>query len=99
MSRLEKYKQLRSLRQRYFISVLLFLFLLVTGICIADSSINGLMSGGSGLNLFSVKKYENSLELVFMNKKLYLNTQYIQHDLQNLRREADRLLGQGETGS
>lgn len=93
MSRLEKYKQLRSLRQRYFISVLLFLFLLVTGICIADSSINGLMVGSSGLNIFSVKNYEGSLQIVFMNQKVYLNTQYIQRDLQNLRKEADRLLG------
>ena len=93
MSRVEKYKQMRGLKQRYLISILLFMFLLVTGICIADSSINGLMAGGRGLNIFSVKNYGNSLEVVFMNKKVYLNTQYIQRDLENIRKEADKILG------
>lgn len=92
MNRLEKYKQMRGLRQRYLISILLFMFLLVAGICIADTSINGLMSGGSGLNIFSVNNYGNSLEVVFMNKKIYLNVQYIQRDLGNLKEEADKLL-------
>ncbi len=91
MSRLEKYRQLRGLKQRYFISVLVFLFLLVTGICIADSSINGLMAGGSGLNIFSVKNDGDSVQVVFMNQKVYLNTQYIRHDMQRLEDGLDRL--------
>lgn len=92
MNRLEKYKQLRNLRQRYLISVLLFLFLLVTGICITDSSINGLMAGGRSPGIFSINNYGSSLEVVFMNKKIYINMQYIRRDLENLRKEADRIL-------
>lgn len=91
MGRLEKYRQMRNLRQKYMISVLLFLFFLAAGICIADSSINGLMSGGTGVNIFSVTKYENSIRIIFMNQTLYLNTQYVKRDMENLRDGLDKL--------
>lgn len=98
MSRLEKYRQMRNLRQKYTVSILLFLFFLAAGICIADSSINGLMSGGTGAGIFSVTQYENSIRIVFMNQELYLNTQYVRRDMKNLQNGLDRLVSAARGG-
>jgi len=93
MGRVEKYRQLRNLRQRFILSAALFIILVTAGICAADYSINGLMMGGSGLNLMFVNDKGNYIEIVFMNQKLYINTQYISRDIGRLKQEAAKLFG------
>lgn len=91
MGRLEKYKQLRGLKQRFLIAAAVFLFILISGIYIADSSINSLMLGSSSPSVFSVKESGSSVEVLFMNQKVYLNTQYLRRDMKHLQEMLDKL--------
>lgn len=93
MGRVEKFKELRNLRNKYLFSVFLFLLLLTAGICTADYSINGLMGGQRGLDIIVFKNNNSYLEIKFMNQKIYLNTQYVSRDLDRLRQEVKKLLG------
>lgn len=92
MNRLEKYRRIRTLRQRYMFSALLSLSLLSAGICTADYSINGLMAGKNGLNIVSVKNSGPLTEFAFMDQKLYINTQYIGRDFEKLKQGLGKLL-------
>lgn len=93
MNRLEKYKQIRNLKQKYLLSIFLFVMLLVSGMCIADYSTNKLMGEGNGINLFTMKNNNSYMEIIFLNQRLYINTQYINRDIGRLKNEASKLLG------
>jgi len=95
MGRVEKFKQLRNLRQKYIISVLIFITLLTVGICTADYSINNLIGMEQGLRIFNVSNTENKVEIVLMNQKIELNLGYINSDLEKLRQFFSNLFGEG----
>lgn len=86
MSRLEKYRLKRSLRRKYFAAALLFFFLLSAGLISVDYSTNYLINGMQGIAAVAFNNKETGLEVVFMNRKLYINTQYINHDLKKLKK-------------
>jgi hypothetical protein len=91
MGRLDKYKQIRNIKQKYLFSAFLFLLLLVTGICIVDNSTNSLMGEGSSISIFAVKNHSSYMEIIFMNQKLYVNTQYINRDMNRLKEKVSEL--------
>lgn len=93
MSRVEKFKQKRNLRQKYVSAAFLFFFLLTAGILSVDYSTNYLVSGRHGIALIALNSKSASLEIVFMNQRLYVNTQYINRDLNKLKDEFQKLFG------
>jgi hypothetical protein len=93
MSRVEKYKQQRNLRHKYMLSILLFFSLLTAGICTADYSINSLLGDESRVNVIELKNNGTYLEFAVMNQKLYINTKYINRDLDKLKQGVSKLFG------
>lgn len=91
MSRVEKFKQRRNLRQKYLSAAVLFFFLMTAGLLSVDYSTNYLMSGRQGIALAALNNKTTSLEITFMNQKLYVNTQYINRDLNRFRVELQKL--------
>ncbi len=85
MGRVEKYKQLRNLRQRYVISVVIFVVLLTAGIGTADYSVNSLIGTGRGIRILNVSSNNNKLEIDFMNQKFQFDLEYVNNDLEKLR--------------
>lgn len=93
MGRLHKFREIRVLRQKYFFSIFIFLTILSMGLCIADYSVNSLIGVQKGLKFFSMRNYESYLEVIFMNQKLDIDTEYINRDLKRLRAQAERIIG------
>ena len=91
MSRVEKFKQKRNLKHKYITAALLFFFLLTAGILSVDYSTNYLVAGRQGIALAALNNKTTSLEIVFMNQKLYINTQYINRDLSRLKSKLQQL--------
>jgi hypothetical protein len=89
----EKFKQKRNLRQKYVAAALLFFFLLTAGIISVDYSTNYLLTGNQCMAFAAVNSKASSLEIVFMNRKIYINTQYIKRDMKKLKNDLQRVLG------
>ncbi|MGE5612828.1 MAG: hypothetical protein ACM3XR_00315 [Bacillota bacterium] len=92
MSRVEKYRQKRMARKRYFTALLLLAVLLAAGILMVDCSTNYLVSGREGVALASVDNREDCIVITVMNHKFLINTKYISRDLQNLKKKIDSLI-------
>ena len=95
MGRVEKFKQMRALRHKYFISVIIFVTLLTAGICVADYSVNSLLGVDGGLKVFSVNNSDNKLEIIFMNQQLHFNMEYLNKDMGKLRQFLADIFGKG----
>lgn len=94
MSRLEKYKEIRQIRRKYFISVSLVLLLLISGLTLADNSLNYLMTGERRPGVFSINQKDDLyLEVRCFGYKFDINTFYIKRDYQNLKNSIEKLLG------
>lgn len=85
MGRFERYRQKRRLKQKYFFSVILFLFLLVSGLFIADYTTNKLISDVGELKIVHIKNLGHCIEINFMNNKFYINTSYINRDINKIK--------------
>lgn len=72
MNRVEKYRSIKLYKRKCRRMILLFLFLTITGILIADYSINGLMTDENRVKIISVNTSDSQLELCFMNIRLYI---------------------------
>jgi len=84
MNRLERYKNERLTRRKYFFSLLFIFTLLVSGLCIADASIKSVIGEETGPVLFSVTNHQDYIKFEIMNREFYLNTEYISRDLKKL---------------
>lgn len=93
MSRLEEFRQKRSLRRKYLLAALLFFLLLSAGLLSVDYSTNFLINGQQGAEFISFNNKGSNLEIAFMNKKLYINTQYINRDLEKLKKRFGEVFG------
>jgi len=93
LGRLEKFKQKRNLRRKYFLAALLFFLLLTAGLLSVDYSTNFLINGQHGIAMVAFSNKEANLEVAFMNKKLYINTQYINRDLKKLKKRLEEVFG------
>lgn len=68
MNRLEKFREIRTIRRKILISFFLALLLLGTGICIVDYSTNFLMRNEKAINIVSLKKEDKLFEIKVMNR-------------------------------
>lgn len=93
MSRVEKFKQKRILRKRYISAALLFFFILISGIICVDYATNYFMNGNHGIAFTDVICKKEFVEIKFMNHKLYINTQYINRDMEKLKGKLQELFG------
>lgn len=90
MSRVEKFKEIRSLRKKYASIFVLFTLLMVVGVCVADYSVNNLMQNRKQIEILSLKSLKDSfIEINFMNQKWYINTSYISRDYKKLKSTVD----------
>lgn len=71
----------------------LFFLLLTAGLLSVDYSTNFLINGQQGIALVAFNNNETNLEVAFMNKKLYINTQYVNRDLNRLKKWLDDFIG------
>ncbi|MCX7842677.1 MAG: hypothetical protein N2489_06345 [Clostridia bacterium] len=86
MGRLEKFKQERRNRRIVGLSLLLFFILVISGILVADYSVNTLMRNEKHINIVSFERVGESLiHIKFMDAGIYINTTYIRRDYQRLR--------------
>lgn len=92
MNRLEKFRGIRNYRRKLFSSFFLFFFLLISGICITDSSVNGLMKNENSVRIIYVNSKDSSIEINFMSRKVLINTTYISSDLSRFKNMIDNLL-------
>ena len=93
LNRVERFKQRRILIKGYITAAALSLFFLITGILAVDRATNQLVSGRQGIALAAFDSKESSLEITLMNQKIYLNTQYINRDMEHLRDKLSHLFG------
>ncbi len=85
MSRVEMYKAKRHRRQKCFGAVILFIFILITGILTVDHVTNSLVAGQQGFSIAAFKNRGDLLEITFMNRTFFINTEYLNRDLEKLR--------------
>ena len=99
MNRVEKFKQKRNTRQKSISAAALLLFLLTGGLLSVDYSNNYLMTGHRGIAFIAMYNKPSSLEIVFMNQSFYVNTQYINRDLNRLKNELHKSFAKQEETS
>lgn len=68
-------------------AVMLLFFILITGMWAVDSSTNYLMSGKHSFEIINVENNPEHIEITLMNKKLYINTKYINRDITKLKQK------------
>jgi hypothetical protein len=93
LSRLERYREIRRTRRKFVSLILLFFFLLVSGTCITDYSINNLMRDKKSIGFLAVERFDTCIEISFMNQKIYLNTVYLERDMKKLKSLAAGIFG------
>ena len=86
MSRQEKYKQRRVLRRKIELTLFLCLAILAAGFCAVDYSTNMLVHNKAGLDIFTARDYGTRIELSFLNERIYINTQYLNRDMERIRK-------------
>lgn len=91
MGRLERFKEIRVTRRRYILSILIFLMLMIPGICISDYSINSILRNEKRIEVVGVRNINNSyIELDLLKRKYYINIKYLFRDYENVRK---RIMG------
>lgn len=91
MGRVEKFRQKRNLRHKYLFGTIFLSILLTAGILSVDCSSNYLLKGRSGIALAVLNNRDSYLEIVLMNQKFYVNTQYINRDIERAGKELQKL--------
>lgn len=93
MNRVDKFKQIRNKKRKYYLAVSVFFILLTAGIFCADYSINDIMKDEEGIAIISLYKTGNTnYRLSIMNKGLDLDTGYLSKDYEKLKMLVIRLL-------
>jgi hypothetical protein len=96
MNRLDRYRQMRALRRKFFFSFLMFFILLTAGISVADNSTNRLMRNENRISIVDFKSRGAYYEVSFMNQRLLVNVQKIREDTDYLWQAVKRILGRQE---
>lgn len=86
MNRLEKFRQIRQVKRKFLSIVFLCVFLLISGICIVDYSVNSLIRNNKNVGLIELKSSKSYIEVCLLNNKLYINTSYINRDIKRIRK-------------
>lgn len=90
-SRVERYHQKRIIRKRTITAILLFFFLLTGGILIVDYGTNHLVEGNEGVAMATVNSSNDFIEIKIMNRSIFLNKQYVNRDLQQLKEKLSEI--------
>lgn len=90
-SRVERYRQKRIIRKRTITAILLFFFLLTSGILIVDNGTNYLVEGNKGVSMATVNSSDDFIEIKIMNRSIFLNKQYVNRDLQYLKEKLSEI--------
>lgn len=90
-SRVERYRQKRIIRKRTITAILLFFFLLTSGILIVDNGTNHLVEGNDGVAMAVINSRDDSIEIILMNRSIFLNKQYINRDLKYLKEKLSEI--------
>lgn len=86
MGRLERFREARIQRKRYILSAVLIAVLFLSGVCIADYSVNSLLKNEKRIDILTMQKINNYyFEINFLNQKLFINTTYIKRDFENFK--------------
>lgn len=85
MSRVERFKQARHIKIKYFIALFLFVTFVITGICAADYSINSLMQNEKRIGIVTMNSItENRIKVNIMNIEFFINTTYLNRDIKRI---------------
>jgi len=85
LNRVERFRQKRIMRKRTITAILLFFFLLIAGILVVDYGVSHLVEGSEGSAIAAVNSTDDSIEIKIMNRRIFLNKQYINRDLKYLK--------------
>lgn len=86
MSRVDRFRQYRYIRRKIAASFILFVLLMITGIFVADYSVNSILRNEKKINIVSIKAVKgNFIEISLMNQRIYINTRYINRDLKRIK--------------
>ncbi len=96
MGRVEKFRQIRTLRQKYILAAFVFITLLAVGFYTADHSVSNLIGVDQGLKIFHVVNNDNRVQVVFMNQRIELDLEYVSHDLEKVKQFFAGIFGNGQ---
>lgn len=90
-SRVERFRQKRIIRKRTITAILLFFFLLTGGMLVVDYGTNHLVDGGEGGSIATINSNDDIIEIKIMNRRIFLNKQYINRDLKFLKEKLNEI--------
>lgn len=91
MGRLERFKEKRIRRNRAISAAVLFFLILFTGLTVVDYMTNFLINGDKGIAFARLNKKKDSVEIVILDRKIYINTKYINRDMEVLKDKLRKL--------
>ena len=93
MNRVQRLKETKSNKRRFVGLAILFFSVILVGVSVVDYSFNSLMKNEKRLEIISYKSHSDSLlEVSIMNKKIYMNTKYIEKDFQKLKSKFSKII-------
>lgn len=85
LSRVQIFREYRKNRRIFAGLLLFFVLLLITGLIVADFSINSLKSSDAGISLLCFIPEDGYLEVSILNRKIFFNTSRLQSDLEKIK--------------
>ena len=85
MNRVERFKEVRKLKRKYMLVVLFLILFMISGICIADYSINNLMYDDNHIEVISIHNSGAYLEISILKSKIYINTTSMKKDYEKVK--------------
>jgi hypothetical protein len=93
MTRLEKFRDDRRSRKRYKLFIFILFFILTSGICVADYSVNTLISNDRSIKIVSIQNINNSfLKISLLNHKIYVNIIYLNRDYNRIKSTINKFI-------
>lgn len=78
LSRLERYRQNRVEKRKYSVVALFFVFIVLSGLCISDYSINAIMNNDYSLSMIKVyKSSDSSIGVNLLDRKLDIDVSFL----------------------
>lgn len=92
MGRVDSFREVRLVKLKIFLAMLLFTVLLVSGIIAADFSINCVVSDTPKVEIIKVAEASSNLYTIdFANREYKLNTYYLSRDIQRLKKRLSEI--------
>jgi hypothetical protein len=92
MGRVDSFREVRLVKLKIFLAMLLFIVLLVSGIIAADFSINSVVSDTPKVEIIKVAEVSCNLYTIdFANREYKLNTYYLCRDIERLKKRLSEI--------